>query len=447
MNNLRGPIRVTQLPTRLPKRFRRRHIWYALPILAAILLLIFLLTQSHTTKKPERAVPVSIDVVRMQSVPILLRSIGTVTAVNSVAIKPHVNGQIMQTYFREGQPVTAGQLLFAIDPRPLQAALSQQNADVQSKAALVAQAQAAISKDQALLAQATANIEKDKAVAVNAGVESKRYQLLAKEGAVSQEQADQFRTAYTSAQATVRADEANAGNVRAAIAADRANLLSARAQLSASQAMLQNAQVQLSYASIRAPISGVAGNIQILTGNVVRQDTDVLVTINQIQPINVNLTVPEPQFDDVRRYAAAGPILAEVFDSNGNAIASGGRLIFQNNTVDAQTGTVLLKVTFDNTTAKLWPGQFVNTVLTLSVIPSAIVVPSQAVQNGLNGTFVWMLKKEKNTAYMQPVTVGETSGAVTVITSGVRPGQEIITDGQLQLSPGAHVSISKMRGL
>jgi multidrug efflux system membrane fusion protein len=446
MNNLRGPIRVTQLQSRLPRRLRRRHFWYALPVLAIFLLLIFFM-QAQTSKKPERAIPVSVDIVRLQNVPILLRSIGTVTAMNSVTVKPHVNGQIMQTYFREGQPVTAGQLLFTIDPRPLQAAASQQSADVASKQALVAQAAAAISKDQALLAQALANVEKDKAVAANAAVEANRYLSLAKEGAVSQEQADQMRTTYTSAQATVRADQANATNVRAAITADRANLLSAKAQLASSQAMLQNAKVQLSYTSVRAPISGVAGNIQILTGNVVRADTDVLVTINQIQPINVNLTVPEPQFNDVRRYAAANPILAEVFDSNGGAIASGGRLVFQNNTVDPATGTVLLKVSFDNSLAKLWPGQFVNTVLTLSTIPNAIVVPSQAVQTGLNGTFLWMLKEDKKTAYMQPVVVGQTSGNVTVITSGVRPGQQVITDGQLQLTPGAHVTVSKMRGL
>lgn len=447
MTDIRDPLRTNALQASVPRRWRSTHLIYAIPLITTVLLAYMFLTHNETAHKPSRTVPVTVDVVRTQDVPILLRSVGSVTAINSVAVKPHVNGQIMQTHFREGQIVKAGQLLFTIDPRPLQAAVMQQQADMQSKAALVAQAEAAITKDQASLEQAKATIEKDKAVSANAGVEASRYAELAKVGAVSQEQAEQYRTNYVSAQATVKADIANANNVRAMIKADRANLLSAKAQHASAQAMLKNAEVQLSYASVTSPIAGLAGNLQILTGNVVRQDTDVLVTINQIQPINVNLTVPERQFDDVRRFAAAGPVLADVFDSNGHDIASGGRLIFQNNTVDPQTGTVLLKVSFDNSAGKLWPGQFVNTVLTLSKIPHAVVVPSHAVQTGPNGTFLWLLNREKMTAFMQSITTGETAGGVTVITSGVQPGQEVITDGQLQLTPDAKVSISKMRGL
>lgn len=442
MNRTRPTVReIASTPG--PRR-RRYYIIAAGVLILAVLLFAF--AQRQTPPKPQKQVPVVVDVVRMQTVPITLRSIGSVTAMNSVSVKPHVNGQIMQTFFKEGQPVTAGQLLFSIDPRPLEAALSQQKADAQSKSALVAQAKAAISKDEALLAQAKANVQKDQAIAANAEVEAKRYELLAKEGAVSREQADQYRTTAFSAKATVKADQAIVGNVKASIEADRANLMSAKAQLAQSQAAVQNAEVQLSYSQIRSPISGIAGNIQILTGNVVRADTDVLVTINQIQPINVNLTVPERQFDDVRRYSGAGAILAEAYDSQGNPIASNGRLMFENNTVDSTTGTVLLKVMFDNSLTRLWPGQFVNTVLTLSTIPNAIVVPSQAVQTGPNGQFIWMLKAD-NTVYMQAVETGQTSGNMTVITKGVVPGQKIITDGQLQLAPNTKVTISKMRGM
>jgi multidrug efflux system membrane fusion protein len=425
------------------RRFSRRKLIVFAVGLLLIGLVLFAWMNSTREHKINKSVTVSVGIVQTRDVPVLLRSIGTVTAVNSVAIKPHLNGQIMQVFFREGQPIAEGQPLFSIDPRPLQATVLQQRADVQSKAALVAQAQAAIGKDQAVLEQANANIEKDKAIAANAQVEANRYALLSRQGAVSLEQAEQYRTTATAAYATARADQAAATNAKALITADRANLLSAKAQLAGSQAQLQNAMVQLGYTQIRSPISGIAGNIQILKGNVVRQDTDVLVTINQIQPINVNLTIPEQQFTDLRRYAAAGPILGEVFDTQGHAIASGGRLIFENNTVEPTTGTVLLKITFPNSDNRLWPGQFVNTVLTLSVIPHAIVVPSQAVQTGLNGTFIWMIKPD-NTVYMQPVTTGDTSGDVTLIKSGVRPGQKIIVDGQLQLAPGAHVKVSKM---
>lgn len=442
MNQTRPTVHET---VAAPGRRRRRYYIIAAGTLI-LALLLFMFSQKQAPPRPKKQPPVVVDIVRMQNVPVTLRSIGSVTAMNSVSVKPHVNGQIMQTYFREGQPVTAGQLLFSIDPRPLQASLMQQQADVQSKTALVAQAQAAIGKDQAMLAQARANVQKDQAIAANAEVEANRYELLSREGAVSREQADQYRTTAFSAKATVKADQANVGNVQAAIAADRANLLSAKAQVAQSRAVLQNANVQLSYTQIRSPISGIAGSIQILTGNVVRADTDVLVTINQIEPINVNLTVPEQQFDDVRRYSGAGPIPAQAFDSQGALIASSGRLMFQNNTVDPTTGTVLLKVLFDNSQARLWPGQFVNTLLTLTTIPNAIVVPSQAVQTGPDGPFIWMLKPD-NTVYMQPVQTGQTTGDLTVITKGVLPGQKIITDGQLQLAPKTKVTISKMRGM
>jgi multidrug efflux system membrane fusion protein len=427
----------------LPSR-SRKGVWTALALLVVVLAAaIIFFSGGKEDKKRSRGVAVSVATVQMRDMPIEARSIGTVTAINSVAVKPHVSGQILQTFFREGQPVSTGQLLFTIDPRPLQAAVSQAEADVQSKQALVAQAEAAISKEQAALNQAKANKDRAAAIANNSAAQEKRYAILSKEGAVSMLEYDQRRTDAVSARASVAGEDAMVLNTQAAIKAARANLLSAKAQLSSARAVLQNARVQLGYTSIRSPIDGIAGAVQILTGNLVRQDTDTLVTINQISPIYVSLTIPEQQFAQVRNYAAAGAVTAEAFRSDGTALAQNGHLVFTNNAVDSATGTVLVKVLFDNSGHTLWPGQFANIVMKLALIPHAVVVPAHAVQAGQNGSFVWVVGRDKKVT-MQPVTVGQTINDQTVISTGLRPGDVVVTDGQMQLTPGATVNVTKL---
>jgi multidrug efflux system membrane fusion protein len=423
---------------------RLRRIGWVLALFVAGILL-WLVMHQPDAKPKNKLVPITVAAVTSTDMPIELKNIGTVTPINSVAVKSHVSGQILQIHFAEGQQVSAGQLLFSIDPRPLRAALNQAQADMQNRQALVAQADAAIAKDQALLTQAKANRDKDIAVANNAQVDAQRYKILSQQGAVSASQYEQFRTAAISANATVAADNAIIGNALATIQADRANKLSAQAQLAAARAVVQNAGVQLGYTSVTAPISGLAGHIAILNGNLVRQDTDVLVTINQIHPIYVSLTVPEQQFYDVRRYAAEGPVTAEVFSSSGASLGQQGRLIFSDNAVDTATGTIMLKVAFDNADQKLWPGQFVNVNMRLATIRNALVVPSQAVQTGQKGAFVWIVNPDKSVR-MQAVEVGPVWSGRTVIKSGLAAGQSVVTDGQLQLTPKSRVSVGKQQG-
>jgi len=418
-------------------------------ILAAVLVILCplvwaLFHQSQPVKT--LPIPVTVTTVMQQDVPLELKSIGTVTPINSVAVKSHVAGEILSTHFHEGQLVKAGDLLFTIDARPLEDALGQARADVLSKQALVAQAKAAIQKDQAALVQAQANKAKDVAVANNAAVEEKRYANLAKQGAVSLEQSQQFGTTGISAQATVAADQAAIGSAQAVISADRATVLGAQAEVSSSIAAMRNAEVQLSYTNVSAPISGMAGNIQVLNGNQVKQDTDTLVTVNQLAPIDVSLTVPQQQFRQVHTYASGGALVAMAYAETGGLLAKKGELIFENNTVDTTTGTVLMKARFKNTKQKLWPGQFVNIVLTLTVTKNAVVVPDRVVQTGQNGTFVWIIKPD-STAVMQAVKTAQSVKGYTVISSGLSPKMTVVTDGQLQLVKGSKVSVSQIKGL
>lgn len=439
-----GDARLSE--TKSVKSGRLRGVFLAAGFLVIAGLLAYFLMPHPIPEKRSKPVPVLIATVVSRDMPIQMKSIGSVTPINSVAVKSHVAGQILETHFKEGQPVKKGQLLFTIDPRPLQSAVMAARAEVLNKEALIAQAEAAIAKGQALIDQARANKDKSAAIAANSAVEEKRYAFLSKQGAVSTEQYDQVRTNNVSAKATVKFDEAGIGDAKAMLKANKASLLSAKAQLEAAKAALQNAQIQLQYTSITSPIDGIAGNVQILAGNLVRQDLDTLVTVNQIDPIYVSLTVPEHEFADLRRYASQSKIQADAYQSGGGKIASAGHLVFANNLVDPATGTVLLKVEFHNTAQKLWPGQFVNIVMTLAVIPHAVIIPAQAVQTGQEGSFVWVLNAD-NKVQMQAVTIGQTIDGQSVVKTGLTAGQTVITDGQMQLAPNVTVNPSKIKGL
>jgi len=398
---------------------------------------------SAKTQAPGAAagVPVTIATAVRKTVPVQLRAVGNVQAFSTVSIKSQVNGQLMTVHFREGQDLKQGDLLFTIDPRPLQAALQQTEANVARDQAQVRQAeansardqaqaqqaQAALAQAEAQLRQAQANVARDTAQLDNARAQDRRYADLVQQGYVAREQYDQVHTALETAAATVRADQAMVENARAAIAA--------------AQAALEQARLQLAYAEIRSPIDGRTGNLMVQPGNLVKaNDVPILVTIAQVRPIYVAFAVPEQYLADVRKYMAAGPLQVDARPPGSTAPADGGRVSFVDNTVDSTTGTIQLKATFPNQEGRLWPGQFVNVVLTLTTEPDAVVIPTQAIQTGQNGQYVFVVKPDE-TVEPRSVTVHGTLDGETVVERGIQASERVVTDGQLRLVPGARVEI------
>ncbi len=333
--------------------------------------------------KPKPPVPVSVARAVQKTVPVQIRVIGNVEAYNTVSIKAQINGMLDAVHFREGQDVKKGQMLFTIDRRPFVAALNQ------AKAALA----------------------RDAAQERFAREQARRYGELIKDGIVTQDQFEQYR--------------ANAEALAESLHADRA--------------AVENAAVQLSYCSIRSPIDGRTGNLMVQKGNLVKaNDVPVLVTINQVNPIYVTFSVPEKELAEIKRYSGAGNLKVEAFIPNDTGPAEQGTLSFLDNAVDTATGTIKIKGTFANGGRRLWPGQFVNVVLTLTSIPDAVVVPTQALQTGQAGQFIFVVKPDR-TVESRPVVAGEVLDGETVISKGLTPGEKVVTDGQLSLVPGSRV--------
>lgn len=342
-------------------------------------------------------VAVSVAPVSIKSIPTELDEIGTVQAYSTVNVKSMVQGQIVTVGFKQGDFVDRGQVLFRIDPRPYQAAVDQAQANLQ-------QAQANLAKDKA-------NLDTDK-------VQADRYAKLTQAGVVSREQFDQVQTTFHAATASVQADQA-------AIQAD--------------EAAVEDAKIQLGYCVIRSPMSGRTGSLQIYQGNLVKANDVPIISINQVQPIYVQFSVPEQYLEQIRSYMAQHTLKVQATVA-GVPRPEEGTLTFVDNSVDTNTGTIALKASFANSDRKLWPGQFVNVHLQLSVQSNAVVVPSPAVQTGQNGQYVFVVKQDQTVA-MQPVQAGTTYGSDTVITQGLKPGETVVTDGQLMLLPGAKIQI------
>jgi multidrug efflux system membrane fusion protein len=359
-------------------------------------------------------VPVTVSQVVARDVPVELRAIGNVQAYATVSVLSLVGGEVFKIHFTEGQDVKAGDLLFSIDPRPFQAALQQ--------------AQAQLAQHQAQVAQAQANLTRDTAQYENARVEETRYKRLVEGGFIAREQYDQVRT--------------NEQSLAATIEADRAAITTAQAVARADEAMVDNAKVQLSYTEIRAPLDGRTGNILIHQGNVVKANDvgNPLVVINRVHPIYVAFSVPEQYLDRIKRYRAAGELGVETMGPGSTDRGARGDLSFINNAVDPNTGTIQLKATFQNADNALWPGQFVNVVLTLTTERGALVVPSQAIQPGQQGSYVFVVKTDL-TVENRPVAVAFADGPNTVIAKGLAAGERVVTDGQLRLVPGTRVEI------
>jgi multidrug efflux system membrane fusion protein len=336
------------------------------------------------------AVPVTVDHVTQKVMPLSVDVVGTVEAFSTVAVRAQVTGELKTVNFQQGDDVQSGQVLFALDPRPLEAALN----------------------------QAEANLQRDTAQAANAKVIAERMHDLVERGVGTREQRDTARTTAAALDAVVGAN----------------------------QAAVENAKVQLQYATIRAPIAGRTGALMVHAGNLVRaNDQTPLVVINQISPIYVSFGVPEGLLPDIRRYMAVRQLEVQATPPNEGGPPASGSITFIDNQVDQTTGTIRMKATFPNANRRLWPGQFVNVVVRLSTEPNAIVVPSVAVQNGPEGQYVFVVKNDQ-TVEMRPVTVARTAGNETVVKTGVAVGETVVTDGQIRLVPGSRISVKTGTG-
>jgi multidrug efflux system membrane fusion protein len=356
-------------------------------------------------------VPVTVAKATRESVPVEIHVVGSVEASSTVQVKSLVAGQLMSVHFAEGQDVKKDDLLFEIDPRSYQEALRQ--------------AESAVQRDRAQLRQAEANVAKDLAQQQKADLDAGRYDELAKEGIVSKEQREQMRTAAATSGESVKADQAA--------------VESARASLQSDLSLVEKAKLDLSYCSIRSPISGRAGNLLVHAGNLVKDNGDnALVVINQVAPIFVNFGVPEQYLPEIRRANAQNRLPVRVSLQNEPGKVVSGRLSVIDNTVDSTTGTIKLKAVFEDAQRVLWPGQFVDTVLTLGAQDNATVVPAEAVQAGQQGQLIYVVKQDQ-TVEARNVTIGRSLDRKIVIEKGVEPGETVVTDGQLRLFPGAHI--------
>jgi multidrug efflux system membrane fusion protein len=339
----------------------------------------------------ETTLPVSVQAAVEKTVPIQIQAVGTVQAYATVSVKAQLDGELVSVHFKDGQCVAAGAPLFTIDPRPVQAQLKQM--------------QAALAKD-------TAQLE-------NALKELKRVTSVVGKGYVSMEQHDQVIANAAALKATVQADEA----------------------------AIENGKLQLSHCFINSPIDGCLGALKVDRGNLVKSNdaANPLVIINQISPIYVNFFIPEKYLPDVRKYMASAKLEVGATVTGREDQVTNGEVTFMDNTVDPSTGTIQLKATFPNKDKSLWPGQFVNVVVTLTKKPGAVVIPSQAVQTGQEGPYVFVVKPGLTAEY-RPIVVERTVNEEAIIDKGLQNGEKVVIDGQLGLFSGAHVKIAEALG-
>ncbi len=422
------------------------------PLVVAVILLLLAAVagyfyyhsnSGHDDKKPpKRAIPVTIAAATQKTIPVEINVIGTVQAYSTVQVKSQVVGQLTKVHFKQGDFVKAGDVLFTIDPRQLTAQLEQAIAVEMKDQAQVRQAQANVTKDAALVKQAEAAVARDKAQSALAQREAQRYESLVRVGAVSHEAYDQQKTTEDTSHSTVNSDEAMLASMQSTLEADKAVASSLQAQAHADQAMVRNMQVQLGYTTIRSPIDGRTGSLNIYQGNLVK-DNDVtpLISIDEITPIYVTFSIPEQYLSEVAKCNKQAPLRVLTF-IEGEKSPEEGVVTFIDNQVDSTTGTISLKGTFQNKNRRLWPGQFVNVVLILKEEPNMLLIPAHAVQTGQDGQFVWVIKSD-STVEQRPVKMARTAKGSAVITSGLAVGEQVVTDGQMQLIPGATVEPKK----
>jgi membrane fusion protein, multidrug efflux system len=339
----------------------------------------------HAAAPAAPTVPVTVAQVAEKSVPLNIEAIGSVLPYRTVSLEARVTGQLVGVHFQEGQDVKKGALLFSIDPAPFRAALD----------------------------QALGKLAHDKAQAANSALVAQRSERLYAEKVSSREQLDQAQATAAADQAAVRTDEA----------------------------AVEYERLQLGYCSVYSPVDGRTGSLLVHPGNQVKaNDVPVLVVINQITPVFVAYAIPERYLPLVRKYMARGTLPVDAVVPGDPQHREPGTLTFVDNAVDRATGTIQLKATFPNRDRRLWPGQFVNTIVRLAEQTNAIVVPAQAIETGQKGTFVYVLKADQ-TAEIRPVTVERNAGGYAVVSSGLRPGETVVTDGQIMIFPGARLQV------
>jgi membrane fusion protein, multidrug efflux system len=336
-------------------------------------------------QRPVPAIPVRTALVQRQDMPIFLSGIGTVHAFNIVTVKTRVDGHLDRVAFVEGQEVTEGELLAQIDPRPFQAQL--------------AQARAAKARNEALLANAKLDL-------------------------------DRTSTLATREYAT-----------RQSLDAQRALVQQLEAAIQGDQAAIDSATVQLGYSTITSPLAGRTGMRLVDKGNIVRStDTNGLVVITQLQPISVIFALPQDVLGDITKEMSEAPLKVLAYNRDRTVKLGEGVLVLVDNQIDAATGTLRLKATFDNRDNALWPGLFVNVRLLLRIRSEVAAVPVQVVQHGLNGMFAYVVKAD-HSVEQRPIKIGYSRDGVTVVDEGLRFDEVVVLDGQYKLRPGAHVQV------
>lgn len=331
------------------------------------------------------SVPVAVVSAQQKDIPVQLGAIGNVRPYSTISIRSRVDGQLQKASFKEGDYVNKGQLVFTIDPRPFEAALD----------------------------QAKAVLARDLALATNAVVSLRRNLELAKSQIIAPTELDQ----------------------------SRANADAARATVVASEEAVKSAELQLSYCYIRSPVDGRVGVLLANEGNMIKNNDTIMAIINQVKPINIDFSVPEKELLNIRRYMEEqGGLKTEATIPNDNSPPQLGELSVINNTVDPATGTILLRSIFSNPNEKLWPGQFVDVKLTLTIQRDAVVVPSQAIQVSQEGKNVFVVRPD-STVEARPVVTGRQVGSEIVIEKGLKPHERVVTSGQLRLVSGMKVRI------
>ena len=362
---------------------------FALVGISTLLLLSAACHQASKQSVVMPAVPVAVAQAERRDVPVVVNAVGTIAPYSTVQIKTMVSAAIDKAFFKEGDFVKKGELLFQLDPRSFDADL------------LRAQGQLA----------------RDKATAVTARANANRYTALYKEGIIAREQYENMTSAADQAEAAVVADEG----------------------------AVESARVNVTFTKIYSPINGRTGNLQLYPGNVSKANDLPLVTINEVSPIYASFAIPEQYLPEIKQHIAKGSLQVQATIPETSLPVDIGKVTFIDNTVDRTTGTITLKATFPNKDNKLWPGQFVTVVLTLSNRPNATTVPSQAVQSGQQGPYLFVVKADK-TVEMRLVKLGQLYKNQLVVEQGVTPGETVVTDGHVRLVPGSKVEFKRAEG-